>query len=81
MKEKSDGKFTCQSSSVAYWYYNENDPLPHNAKRQIDSSLTFSSVKKQNRGYYECHGKTNSQENFKARGLLKIKRKFYKISI
>lgn len=63
--------FKCKSSTPLQWDF-EGELLPQNAKMNSKHSLNIEPVELFNRGYYQCKGTTNRNEEFYARGLLKV---------
>ena len=73
VREESDVSFDCLSNDAATWRFRDGDLLP-NAKPMGRNTLFIERVKLENRGYYECEG-TYDDENentFYALGHLKI---------
>ena len=76
VREREKVTFVCFSSKTPQWFFND-EKLPRNAiVSSLNSAkehfLTIENVTIFNAGYYECEGKTESDENMRARGELKV---------
>ena len=63
--------FECITNTTANWSFNDGD-IPANAKIIDSVTLLIQDIKSENKGYYECEGKTSNNKTFFSDGILKI---------
>ena len=80
MKEGGKVEFTCLTKGRVMWYKEKGVFIPNPKPKPLHVGKVFviESVKESDKGYYQCHGLNENEDEFHGRVQLKVECMFLK---